>query len=49
MVTCRLAGIPIEATFKWIAWMIVALTLVLLLVTFVPELVLLLPRHLGYL
>ena len=49
MVTCRLAGIPIEATFKWIAWMIVALTLVLLLVTFVPEIVLFLPRHLGYL
>jgi C4-dicarboxylate transporter DctM subunit len=49
MVTCRLAGIPIEATFKWIAWMIVALTVVLLLVTFVPEIVLFLPRYLGYL
>jgi TRAP-type C4-dicarboxylate transport system permease large subunit len=49
MVTCRLAGIPIEAAFKWIAWMIVALTAVLLLVSFVPELVLFLPRYLGYL
>jgi tripartite ATP-independent transporter DctM subunit len=49
MVTCRLAGIRIESTFKWITWMIVALTVVLLLVTFVPELALALPRWLGYL
>jgi hypothetical protein len=44
MVTCRLAGITIESTFVWITWMIAALTAVLLLVTFVPELALALPR-----
>jgi TRAP-type C4-dicarboxylate transport system permease large subunit len=33
----------------WITWMILALTAVLLLVTFVPELALALPRWLGYL
>jgi TRAP-type C4-dicarboxylate transport system permease large subunit len=33
----------------WITWMIAALTAVLLLVTFVPELALALPRWLGYL
>jgi len=49
MVTCRLAGITMESTFGWISWMIVALTGVLLLLTFVPEIVLFLPRWLGYL
>jgi len=49
MVTCRLAGITIESTIVWITWMIAALTAVLLLVTFVPELALALPRWLGYL
>jgi tripartite ATP-independent transporter DctM subunit len=49
MVTCRLAGITIESTLAWITWMIVALTAVLLLVTFVPEIALALPRWLGYL
>jgi tripartite ATP-independent transporter DctM subunit len=49
MVTSRLAGIPIESTFKWALWMTAALTAVLLLVTFVPEITLFLPRKLGYL
>jgi C4-dicarboxylate transporter, DctM subunit len=49
MVTCRLAGITIESTFVWISWMIAALIAVLMLVTFVPELALALPRWLGYL
>jgi TRAP-type C4-dicarboxylate transport system permease large subunit len=38
-----------ESTFGWISWMIVALTGVLLLLTFVSEIVLFLPRWLGYL
>jgi tripartite ATP-independent transporter DctM subunit len=49
MVTSRLAGIPIESTFKWALWMTGALTAVLLLLTFVPEITLFLPRKLGYL
>jgi len=49
MVTCRLAGITIESTMVWCAWLVVAMTATLLLLTFVPEIVLFLPRWLGYL
>ena len=48
MVTCRLAGIPIEATLKWCAWLVAAMTAMLLVLTFVPQIVLFLPRWLGY-
>jgi tripartite ATP-independent transporter DctM subunit len=49
MVTCRLAGIPMEATLGWCLWLVGAMTAMLLTLTFVPELVLFLPRWLGYL
>ena len=49
MVTCRIAGIPLESTFYWTLWMVFAMTAVLLLLTFVPEISLFLPRALGYL
>jgi tripartite ATP-independent transporter DctM subunit len=49
MVTCRMAGIPIESTIVWCLWLVGAMTGVLLLLTFVPEIVLFLPRWLGYL
>ena len=49
MVTCRIAGIPLESTFYWTLWMVFAMTAVLLLLTFVPEISLSLPRALGYL
>ncbi|HEY0663546.1 MAG TPA: TRAP transporter large permease, partial [Thiobacillaceae bacterium] len=49
MVTCRLAGIPMEATLGWCAWLVAAMTTLLLVLTFVPEIVLFLPRWLGYL
>jgi len=49
MVTCRLAGIPMESTIKWCAWLVAAMTSLLLVLTFVPEIVLFLPRQLGYL
>ena len=48
MVTCRLAGIPIEATLGWCLWLVGTMTAMLLLLTFVPEIVLFLPRWLGY-
>jgi C4-dicarboxylate transporter DctM subunit len=48
MITCRLAGIPIESTLVWCAWLVVAMGSVLLLLTFVPEIVLFMPRLLGY-
>ena len=49
MVACRIAGIPLESTFYWTLWMVAAMTAVLLLLTFVPEISLFLPRALGYL
>jgi C4-dicarboxylate transporter, DctM subunit len=49
VVTCRLAGIPIESTMRWCAWLVAAMLATLLFLTFVPEVVLFLPRALGYL
>jgi TRAP-type C4-dicarboxylate transport system permease large subunit len=49
MITCRLAGITIESTIVWCLWLVLAMTAVLLLLTFVPEIVLFVPRALGYL
>lgn len=49
MITCRLAGVSMESTTVWVLWFVAAMTGVLLLLTFVPELVLFVPRALGYL
>lgn len=49
MVTTRVAGISMESTVRWVLWMVAAMLGALILVTFVPELALWLPRRLGYL
>lgn len=49
MVTCRIADIRIESTVSWVSWMVLAMTATMLLVTFVPDIALWLPRALGYL
>ena len=49
MVTSKIGGISIESTVPWVLWMVLAMTTMLLVVTFVPEIVLWLPRALGYL
>lgn len=49
MVTTRVAGISMESTVRWVLWMVAAMLSALVLVTFVPELALWLPRKLGYL
>ena len=49
MVTSRMAGIAMESTVGWVLWMVAAMGATMLLVTFVPDLALWLPRHLGYL
>ncbi len=49
MVTCRIAGVSIESTIGWCAWLVAAMTAMLLVLTFIPEIVLFLPRWLGYL
>jgi C4-dicarboxylate transporter DctM subunit len=49
MVSCRVAGIPMEATLRWVFPLIAAMFTVLILVVVFPELALWLPRYLGYL
>jgi TRAP-type C4-dicarboxylate transport system permease large subunit len=49
MVTSRIGGIQIEETVPWVLWLVGAMTAALLLVTFIPELALGVPRALGYL
>ena len=48
MVTCRQSGVSLESTLPWLTWIVVAMTGAMLLVTFVPEIALWLPRTLGY-
>ena len=48
MVTCRMSGVSMESTIPWVIWMVIAMTGTMLLVTFVPEIALWLPRVLGY-
>jgi len=48
MVSCRIAMVPMETTFRWVLWLLLAMFTVLLLVITFPELALWLPRALGY-
>jgi TRAP-type C4-dicarboxylate transport system permease large subunit len=48
MVTTRIAGVTMESTVRWVLWLVGAMTIALMLVTFIPELTLWLPRVLGY-
>jgi C4-dicarboxylate transporter DctM subunit len=48
MVSCRIAGVPMEATLRWVMWLIGAMFVVLILLIAFPELALWLPRALGY-
>jgi tripartite ATP-independent transporter DctM subunit len=49
IVTCRMANITMESTVIWSLWFVGAMTCAVLLVAFVPELALWLPRISGYL
>ena len=48
MVSCRIAGVRMEETVRWVGWMLVSMFLVMVLVIAFPELALWLPRQLGY-
>lgn len=48
MVTAKIAGIPVENTFRWIGWMLAAMIAATLLIIIFPEIALWLPRVLGY-
>lgn len=48
MVSCRIAGVRMEETVRWVGWMLFAMFLVMVAVIAFPELALWLPRKLGY-
>jgi tripartite ATP-independent transporter DctM subunit len=48
MVSCRIAGVRMEDTVRWVGLMLLAMFLVMVLVIVFPELALWLPRTLGY-
>jgi C4-dicarboxylate transporter DctM subunit len=47
MVTCKIVGTSIESTLPWAMWFVLANIVALMLVTFIPEIALFLPRLLG--
>jgi tripartite ATP-independent transporter DctM subunit len=49
IVTCRMASVSMESTIVWVLWFVTAMSGAMLLVAFVPDLALWLPRVLGYL
>ena len=49
IVTCRMANVTMESTVIWSLWFVAAMSCAMLLVAFVPELALWLPRASGYL
>jgi TRAP-type C4-dicarboxylate transport system permease large subunit len=48
MVSCRIAGVPIESTIRWVWPMVVAMLVATVAVIAWPPLALWLPRALGY-
>jgi len=47
MVSCRIAGVPIESTIPWVVWLVLAMTAALAAVIVFPGLALWLPRSMG--
>jgi tripartite ATP-independent transporter DctM subunit len=48
MVTAKIAGVPMESTFRWVGWLLLGMAIVLALIIAFPEISLWLPRLLGY-
>ena len=48
MVSCRIAGVRMESTVRWVGWMLFAMFLVMVAVIAWPPLALWLPNKLGY-
>jgi C4-dicarboxylate transporter, DctM subunit len=48
MVTAKIAGIPMESTFRWVGWLLLSMGTAMALVIIFPEIALWLPRVLGY-
>jgi len=48
MVSCKMAGVPMESTIPWVLWLVASFIVAALAVIFYPPLALWLPRSLGY-
>lgn len=48
MVSCKMARVSMEETIPWVLWLVASFIVAALLVVFIPELALWLPRSLGY-
>jgi len=48
MVSCKIAGVGMEATVRWVVWLLAAMFCVMLAVLMYPPLATWLPRALGY-
>lgn len=48
MVSCKMAGVSMEETFRWVWWLVGAMFISMLAVLFYPSLALWLPSSLGY-
>ncbi len=48
MVSAKIAGVPLESTFRWVGWFLLGMAVALGLIILFPELALWLPRVLGY-
>ncbi|HRL20390.1 MAG TPA: TRAP transporter large permease [Alcaligenes sp.] len=48
MVSCRIAGVPMESTLRWVGWLLLGMASTMLLVIAQPDIALWLPRYLGF-
>ncbi|GLS13116.1 TRAP transporter large permease [Hydrogenophaga electricum] len=48
LVSCRLAGVPVERTLPWVGWFMLSFIAAIVAVIFMPQLALWLPRVSGY-
>jgi TRAP-type C4-dicarboxylate transport system permease large subunit len=48
MVTSKIAGVSMEATIRWVVWMVAAMLVALALVALFPQLALWLPGVMGF-
>ena len=48
MVSCRIAGVRMESTVRWVGWMLLSMFVVMILVIAFPQLALWLPAKMNY-
>ena len=48
MVSCRLTGSPMEATVKWVFWLLLSMFVGLVLIILYPPIALWIPKTLGF-